>query len=491
MAGRRLTRMVSWLWIAVIALAAAGCAGASPPPAASSLPRTTLAACTVEGVPADCGYVWVPRDWAHPAGPTMPLRVVVLPAAGTAHPADPLFYLGGWGVPATGYGNVSWAAQAFWTLNQTMDLVFVAQRGTQDSSPENCPGLMTTGPALRAAVSRCLASVNRDPRHDTTAAAARDLDQARKALGYHMINLYGGSYGVSIGLAYLQAYGQHVRTAVFDSGSLLDVPLWQLQPLHTQQSFDQLAARCAATPACGRYYHPAADLATVISHLQAHPARVTVAGYGTATITVSAFLNFIEEYLSLSPQTTVLLPEDLHAMARGQWETVLRERMSTIGSAISLGTPLQTQLQEVTIRCGDAWAAMNPAQMPQQPTGSFPFGPMSLDAATWQRQLCALWPHDPGVSGVVRSSAPVLFLNGAADPADPPANVAAAPQTMPNALLVSVPYGTHGVLDNGGCVLSLTNAFVQAGVPVSRSAWAACTRGIQPPPFPTQPRPGG
>ncbi len=111
---------------------------------------------------------------------------------------------------------------------------------------------------------------------------------------------------------------------------------------------------------------------------------------------------------------------------------------------------------------------------------------MNLDVAAWQQQLCTLWPHDPGVSGVVRSSAPVLFLNGAADPADPPANVAAAPQTMPNALLVSVPGGAHGVLATG-CVLPQAIAFIQAGVPASRSAWAACTRTIQPLPFPAAP----
>lgn len=45
---------------------------------------------------ADCGAVPVPRDWANREGPTMPLRVVVLPATGTSRPAAPLFYLAGW-----------------------------------------------------------------------------------------------------------------------------------------------------------------------------------------------------------------------------------------------------------------------------------------------------------------------------------------------------------------------------------------------------------
>jgi len=30
----------------------------------------------------------------------------------------------------------------------------------------------------------------------------------------------------------------------------------------------------------------------------------------------------------------------------------------------------------------------------------------SLAAAAW----CAVWPHDPGVSGTVRSTVPVVFL---------------------------------------------------------------------------------
>ena len=97
--------------------------------------------------------------------------------------------------------------QAFGQLNQSMDLVFVAQRGTTYSWPQTCPGLDTTGPGLRAAVRHCLASASRSPRHDTTA-AARDLDQVRKALGYDKINIYGGSYGVSMDLAYLERYAR-------------------------------------------------------------------------------------------------------------------------------------------------------------------------------------------------------------------------------------------------------------------------------------------
>ena len=306
-----------------MALTAAGCSGTGPPPSASpsALPKTTLTACTEQGLAAKCGNVRVPQDWAHPAGPTIKLQVVVLPATAASHPAAPLFYLAGWNGDEAGFGNavnngMTWAAKAFRPLNQTMDLVFVEQRGTSGSGLQTCPGLQPTSTtldlaAISAAARRCLASASRDPRHDTTTSAVRDLDQVRQALGYDTINIYGPSYGVTMGLAYLQRYGSHVRTAVLDSGSLLNVPLYQQGAVHDQQAFNQIASRCAATPACARSYHPAADLAAILARLNAHPAHATLPGpdgqHQTVTVTALAFVSFVESYLS-EAQTAVQIP---------------------------------------------------------------------------------------------------------------------------------------------------------------------------------------
>jgi len=483
--GRRDGRRRPQWWVALAAaaaLAVAACSGAGPPSAStpSALPKTTLTYCAVDGLSADCGYVRVPQDWAHPAGATMQLRVVVLPATGTSHPAAPLFYLAGYGTAATSVGQLDWAAQLFRQLNQTRDLVFLDQRGTPGSGAETCPGIgpSATGSALRTAVSRCLASADRDPRHDTTVSAVRDLDQARKALGYDQINIFGGSYGVTMGLAYLQRYSVHVRTAVFLSGSLLNVPLRQLQGVHAQQAFDQLAARCAATPACNRSYHPAADLAAIVTRLRAHPAQVTFTGPGgqqeTITVTLNQFLNFVESAYLDAPETAVLLPGDLHSFARGQWAQVIAER-GLAAAAASAMTAQPVQLETVTLACSDAWAATNPAQL--SPASSFPFASLDAVTAAWQQQLCTLWPHDPGVSGVVRSTVPVVFINGTADPTDPPANVAAAPRTMPNALLVPAPGGTHNPA-SAACLSTQATEFIQAGKPADKASWAACARAL-------------
>jgi pimeloyl-ACP methyl ester carboxylesterase len=447
---------------------------------------TTLTPCHPNGQSGECRTVWVPQDWAQPRGPRIPLLVVVMPATTTVRATTALFYLAGYGSTPISSDQFDWAVQSFGQLNKSMDLVFVNQRGTYFSWQQTCPGLTATGPALRAAVRDCLASVNRNPRHDTTTAAVQDLEQVRKALGYNKISIFGGSYGVTLGLAYLQRYSAHVSTAVFYSGSLLNVPLWQLGPIQAQQAFDQVAQRCAASPACARSYHPAADLATVIKHLRAHPAQVTVKGPGgkkeTFSITLTAFLNgVIDDYLD-SSDTAVLLPEDLHALARGQWATVIAKR----GPAVALAAgPMQ--LQKITLRCSDAWAAMNPALVAKQAPRSV-FTPALVATAAWQQQLCAIWPHDPGVSGVVHSDVPIVFVNGTADPSDPPANVAAAPSTMPNALLITVPGGSHQVPATG-CIPAQASAFILAGTPANRASWAACTLAMQNeyPAFPSAP----
>ena len=76
------------------------------------------------------------------------------------------------------------------------------------------------------------------------------------------------------------------------------------------------------------------------------------------------------------------------------------------------------------------------------------------------------------MGGAVTADVPVLFVNGAADPADPPENVAAAAATMPNATFVAVPGGGHGVID--GCLLPLVETFVAKAVAPGAAAWQHC-----------------
>ncbi len=453
--------------IALTLLAAGSLSGCSTSTAARKPPAGLVPCEGVTGTEGFCGSIPVPLDWANPSGPATGVWVTVLPAQTSPPAPDPMFFIEG-GPGGASTQEVSWAAETFKQINETHDLVFVDQRGTGKSEYLSCPGLGGgTATALRTAVALCLSSVGTDASQFTTAAAARDLDHVRSVLGYKKIDIYAVSYGVSLGLAYLQRYGAHVRSAVFDSGSLLNTPLWQEAPLHAQQAFDLLVRRCDATPACAKAYNPAADLATVLARLKS-----------SAAGSVAAFLGDLNDYYLAKSTAAVLLPADLRLAARSGLSALLRKRKSWYASQSS---PAATQLMPLTVECGDAWAAINPKAI-----GDSIFAPMMVARSAYLDTICPIWPHGPGVSGTVHTSDPILFLNGTADPTDPPANVAAAKATMPNALLVAIPGSAHWVLNaswNWGsttpaCLLSDVATFVDSGRPANRSTWAACTASL-------------
>lgn len=86
-----------------------------------------------------------------------------------------------------------------------------------------------------------------------TAAAAKDMDVVRQALGDEKINYLGFSYGTELGTVYLQRFPDRVRAMVLDGAidpeadpvaSLID------QMAGFQVAFDDYAADCAQYPAC-------------------------------------------------------------------------------------------------------------------------------------------------------------------------------------------------------------------------------------------------
>ena len=74
--------------VATLCLAAASCSGQVAPVASSPLGNAlTVKACTVAGLTARCGTLMVPEDRLTGKGRTIPVRFVVIPAAGPLRPA--------------------------------------------------------------------------------------------------------------------------------------------------------------------------------------------------------------------------------------------------------------------------------------------------------------------------------------------------------------------------------------------------------------------
>ena len=76
----------------------------------------------------------------------------------------------------------------------------------------------------------------------------------RAALGYETIDLYGTSYGGTLAQYYLRQHGEHVRVAVLDGSTPVDVPVLERMAASSQAALDLLFQRCAEDAACHRAF---------------------------------------------------------------------------------------------------------------------------------------------------------------------------------------------------------------------------------------------
>jgi pimeloyl-ACP methyl ester carboxylesterase len=400
----------------------------------------------------------VPENRTTGSGRTIDLRVVVVGSRGSEHAADPIFWLAGG--PGGGAAEDAPAAVQFlqWA-NLRRDLVFVDQRGTGGSNNLECP--QGTDSARWADELRdCLGALSADPRAYTTAWAMDDLDDVRSALGYETVNLYGGSYGATAAQVYLQRHPTRVRTATLMGGSLLDVPLFERFPVNSQRALDLLFAACATDPGCHKAFpDPAGDLRAVAERLDRGSVDlpVTNPATGRPVRAERRDLGPAVHSLLVNAQTAALLPAVLHAAAEGDW--------SPIADLVTRSTqPAEPSwlVMNLTIMCHEPWARVRPTQTAIASTRSY-LDYADVQALTVPKDVCAVVPRPPEpalYAPLVVVNAPVLFINGDADPQDPPANVVLATATYPDSIALTAPGEAHqfaGV----ACLADIVSTFIE------------------------------
>jgi len=219
----------------------ASCATTSPEVTRVSAanPEFEQHACAIPNVDATlaarlrCGTVRVPRDYAHPDGPSFALSVVVIDSEQKPALPDPVVYInGGPGEPIT----VHAAAQAKRPYASGRDLVLIDQRGTGGSEPRICPdmdrklldvtlllgaeGSAAAADARHAAFDACrreALSRGIDLSNFGTRVTADDFESVRRALNIVRWNLYGESYGTDVAMMLAALHPATVRSMVLDS----------------------------------------------------------------------------------------------------------------------------------------------------------------------------------------------------------------------------------------------------------------------------------
>lgn len=449
-----------------------------------------LRRCDLGWAEAECGTLRVYENRTAQGGRMIDLNIVVIRAQ-SEHPApDPIFYLaGGPGVAATEDAK---RQQFPFSLMENHDLVFVDQRGTGGSNQVLIPNTQPDLSGLTAEemdarmqgwVDQVLGEINMDPRFYTTSAAMDDLDEVRQALGYDKINLVGYSYGATAAQYYLLQYEEHVRTMALGSGSLLDVPIFELWASSAQKALNLVFERCQQDAACQAAFPDLpTEFAALLARLADEPVTATLGGASSDNVTFTAdYFAAVVAHMTKDAKNVATLPFYIHsAYQHNNWNGFTRF-IASEGGYEWWGD----QIMERVIRCDEPWAAFDPAAVAELSQGSYLAG-WNTSLAQNQALSCKYTPRSEMPEGSFPQSGskvPVLILNGELDPIDPPENMAGANDLWPNSLALVGPFQAHSISDMSqiNCWFSILDQFIQSGSVEGLDT--SCMQSANPPAF--------
>lgn len=445
--------------------------------------------CEIQGVPgkARCGTLEVYEDRATKKGRKISLNILIFPATSDKREPDPLFYFAG-GPGASATEDAPGIAPAFAKIREHRDLVFVDQRGTGGSNPLKCdfynPADLQTYlgyffPLEDTRRCRTLLESKADLKLYTTTIAMDDIDEARAALGYERVNLFGGSYGTRAALTYLKRYPQHVRTATLQGISPTNHFMPSDFPAQTERALQGVISECVADQQCNTAFpNLKAEAQAVLAQLIKGPIEVEVQKpRSTERVKVKLSRDLAAEairYMLYSPVPASRIPLIIHTAAQGNFVPLtyaaLEYRMNLVGTG-SNGMYL-------SVTCAEDLPWIKPGEGERLAENTF-LGDYRLRQ---QREACALWPRatiEPDYSQPVRSDVPVLILTGEWDPVTPPSNGETAAKTLTNSMHIIVPHGGHGLggLEGLDCIERISTEFVDRGT--TKGIDTSCVKDIR------------
>src|SRR5581483_10957852 len=250
-------------------------------PAGAHAGQLTLKSCnytTENGTSAaDCGTLVVPEN-RHDANSRLIALPVVVIRARSAHPGVPIFRLQG----GPGISNMKFPDASRFTAKHAV--VLVGYRGVDGSSRLNCPEVSSAMEhssdflseqsyrAVAAAYRSCanrLRSDGVDLAGYSIPEEVDDLDAARRALGYHQIDLVSESAGTRVAMIYAWRYPKSIHRSVMIGVNPPNNFLWNAQA--TNQQISRYAALCAQAASCrSKTPNLAASLKSAFAHAPSH-----------------------------------------------------------------------------------------------------------------------------------------------------------------------------------------------------------------------------
>jgi pimeloyl-ACP methyl ester carboxylesterase len=414
----------------------------------------SVSPCQYGGVAARCGVMTVAENRRLAHGRTIGVHFVVFPAH--KHPArEPIFFIAG----GPGQAVIELEANGAKQVTKQYpdrDIVLEDQRGTGASHALPCNIAPSDAVAYRwlfppDVVRACRTRLARDADLNAygTDAAADDLNETRRRLGYAKIVLWGGSYGTDLALVYLRRHPDSVAAEILEGVA----PPWLLLPRPfprgAQAALADLERSCAADRTCSRNFpHFAREFGALIAQAKS---GIPVSG---GRISFEVLVDRMRQAM-YDAFTASYIPLIVHRWSGGDSAPLAKLvalLSHTIPGSLAMGMNL-------SVTCAESLAFITPADAARASAGTF-MGDARYRA---QRAACKTWNVAPVARSFlapIRSNVPVLMLGGAADPATPPRFGAEEVGFLPNGRQILVPHAGH---DFGSpCVDAIEAAFLVA-----------------------------
>ena len=273
--------LIALVTLALGYLHVAGSSASVSVPAGAHAGQLKLKSCTYNtekgAYSADCGTLVVPENRHDPNSRLIALPVTVIRAR-SAHPGVPIFRLQG----GPGISNMQFPDASRFTAKH--DLVLVGYRGVDGSSRLDCPGVSSAmgqsrdllgEQSYRAVVAAYRSCANRlrsdgvDLAGYSIPEEVDDLEAARRALGYHQIDLVSESAGTRVAMIYAWRYPKSIHRSVMIGVNPPGNFLWDAKT--TNEQIGRYAALCAQAASCrGRTPDLAASVKSSFAHVPSH-----------------------------------------------------------------------------------------------------------------------------------------------------------------------------------------------------------------------------
>jgi pimeloyl-ACP methyl ester carboxylesterase len=291
----------------------------------------------------------------------------------------------------------------------------------------------------------------------------QDLDEARAALGYDKINLYGISYGVTAAQVYMRMFPEHVRAVVMDHGHPADSPFAQALPRASQSALDQVFTYCEQDEKCQAAYPSIrSDWKIILDRLAKGPVVTSYMPTGaTASVSVTLADLAPSAYNSLYAGTYSQIPLVAHELATHEDWTAILKSTSEQSSSSSEPVPLMFYM----INCFEPASGFQPEEIARLNSGSI-FRDMEVEVAQSMQKICASLPK-PDPSLIYTSGKPVplsaLMLNSLLDPIFPPSDMDPALQEFTRSRVITEPTEGHEPFVQHQCRWDIMAQYIQQG----------------------------